>query len=337
VSNLPCLEAIGQLNYIREVYVNSETDVGVVSGLPNGIPMGPEVMAQTRDMVNELAGSERALMQAMIDPTLPDTAPTSRVSMQHQVRDLGARALKCYTYNGNWRLDDETISYPMLEDARSLGIRLVNVHKGLPLTLFPMAPEYVRTLDFPKVARDWPDMNFCAYHSGYFPAGDHPTGKEGITEFIEQLETLTPRQRKNCYAEIGTTFGLVLLQGPDRAAHFIGQLLKTLGSRNILWGTDSVWWGSPQFLIDAFRNLQIPAQFGYPPLTERAKRRILGLNAARLYGVKPRARRCTVPADRLAQLQEAKGGARLARSLRWYGPQTRRDLLALLRRDRSRA
>jgi hypothetical protein len=100
-----------------------------------------------------------------------------------------------------------------------------------------------------------------------------------------------------------------------------------------------MWWGSPQFAIDAFKNLQIPEsmqeEFGYPALTEMRKRRILGLNAAKLYGVSRRdqGRLCSVPADRIGQTQTALGGFRADRSLRTYGPRTRREFLALLRRD----
>jgi hypothetical protein len=110
-----------------------------------------------------------------------------------------------------------------------------------------------------------------------------------------------------------------------------------LGPRNVLWGTDCIWWGSPQWLIDAFKTLRIPEpmqeQFGYPPLSDATKRRILGLNAARLYGVRIRDRRCTVPPDGIDRLREAKGGVRVGRSLRAYGPRTRREFLALLRRE----
>jgi predicted TIM-barrel fold metal-dependent hydrolase len=336
-SDLPCPEFLGQMNFIREVFVGSETDVGVISGLPSGVPMGPGIMAATRDLVNELAGSQRALSQAMIDPKAAPGSPTALDSIEHQVKNLKASALKCYTYNGNWRLDDERVAYPMYERAQKLGLRLVNVHKGLPVGLFPGSPEYVRTTDFPKAVRDWPRLRFCAYHSGHFQIGTHPEGVDGIAEFVQVVQRIPRRQRRRVYAEVGTSFAYMLLDGPDRAAHFIGQLLKVLGSRNILWGTDSIWWGSPQFLIDAFRNLQIPTamqeRFGYPPLTERDKRRILGLNAAALYGVKPRRRRCTIPLDRLARAQDEAGGARAARSLRWFGPQTRRDFLALLRRE----
>ena len=335
-SDLPCPDSIGQLNYIREVFVNSKTDVGVISGLPSGVPLGPAKMAETRDLVNQLAGSQRAYSQAVCDPLRPEGQPTAIDQMEHQVRDLKGRALKCYTYSDfGWRLDDEKVAYPMLREATRLGIKLLNVHKGLPAIFAPGSPETVRTIDFPKVVRDWPHMKFCAYHSGYFQSGSHPEGKDGITEFLEVIASIPKKLRKNVYAEIGSTFAITFLRNPLEAADLLGKLLKALGPHNILWGTDSIWWGSPQFLIDAFNLLEIPTsmqeQFGYPPLTKRAKQLILGLNAAKLYGVKPKAERCTIPPDRLQQLQLANDGTRAGRSLRWFGPQTRRGFFAMMR------
>lgn len=326
-------EAIGQLNFVKETFVDSETTVGVISGLPNGVPLGPEVMAQTRDLVNQLAGSERCLSQAMIDPKTAPGSPTAIDSMEHQVRNLGGRALKCYTYSGNWRLDDEQIAYPMLAEAERLGLRLINVHKGLPAIFAPGSEESVRTIDLPKAVNDFPRLSFCAYHSGYFQAGDHPLGLDGLTEFLQVVESIPPVQRRRVYAEIGSTFAVTLLQGPDQAAHLLGQLLRALGPRNILWGTDSIWWGSPQWLIDAFKTLQIPPamqeEFGYPALTESTKKRILGINAARLYRVQRSRRRCSVPEDALEQLQVDQGGMRAGRSLRVYGAKTRREFMTI--------
>ena len=334
-----CPQNIGQMNYVKEVFIDSETDVGVISGLPySGVIISPDAMADTRDLVNELAGSQRALAQAVCDPRTAPGTSTAIDSLAHQVNDRHASALKVYTYSGNWRLDDEQVSYPMLEEMQRLGLRLLNVHKGLPANFAPGSAEYVRATDFPKVVNDWPTLRFCAYHSGYFGAGDHPEGKDGLTEFLEVIESIPKQQRRRVYAEIGSTFAITFLQGPDQAAHLLGQLLKALGSRNILWGTDSVWWGSPQWLIDAFKTLQIPAamqeQFGYPPLTEKVRRRIFGLNAARLYGVKPKARRCTIPPDRLTQAQMEQGGPRPNRRLVAYGPRTRREFFAMLRAER---
>jgi uncharacterized protein len=337
-SDLTCPTVLGQMNFVKEFFIDSETDVAVLSGLPySGVLIGPKAMADTRDLVNQLAGSQRALSQAMIEPKAPPGLVTSLDSFERQVKEFGAVALKCYTYSGNWRLDDEVVAYPMLAEATRLGLGLVNVHKGLPATFAPGSEEFVRTTDFPKVVRDWPNLKFCAYHSGYFQ-GDHPEGKDGLTEFLEVIASIPKPLRKNVYAEIGSTFGFLLLQGPDQVAHLLGQLLKALGPRNILWGTDSIWWGSPQFLIDAFKVLQIPPamqqQFGYPPLTDAVKRRILGGNAARLYKVNKRERRCSVPADRLVAIQTDQGGHRAGRSLRWYGAQTRREFLTMLRAER---
>jgi uncharacterized protein len=349
-----CPASVGQANFVKEVFVDSETDVGVISGLPyGGIPLGPAAMIETRDLVNELAKSERCLAQAVCDPT-NDFANTRVEDMAGQV-ERGARALKCYTYSGNWRLDDdytastfhspgEQIAYPMLEEAQRLGLRLVNIHKGLPATFARGSEETVRATDFPKAVHDFPKLSFCAYHSAYFGSNDdHPEGKAGLDnwEWLEVIASIPKKERKRVYSEIGSTFAIVLARGPDMAAHFIGKLLKALGPKNILWGTDSIWWGSPQWLIDAFKALTIPEemqeQFGYPALTEKTKRRILGLNAARLYGVKPRAERCTVPASLLTAFQGEQGGSRAGRSLMAHGPTTRREFFAMLRAERRQA
>jgi len=331
-SDLPLevrFQHLSQLNFIKEVFVDSETAVGVISGVPNGIPLPVATMAQTRDLTNQLAGSQRAVSQAMCDPRTPHGSETAIDTLEHQVQDLGAVALKCYTGNGSWWLDDEEVAYPMLEEAKRLGLRLINVHKGLPQLLGPMAPTYVRTRDLPKVSKDWPSLIFVAYHSGYFPGG------EGISEFLETVRSIG--RHRNVYAEIGSTFAITFTQGPDAAAHLVGSLLKELGPERILWGTDSIWWGSPQWQIDAFKTLTIPPamqeEFGYPALTEHAKRRILGLNSAKLYRIRVRETRCTIDADRLSALRAELGGRDAPRSLKVYGPRTRREFLNLLARE----
>ena len=78
---------------------------------------------------------------------------------------------------------------------------------------------------------------------------------------------------------------------PDQAAHVLGKLLVAVGEDNILWGTDSIWYGSPQDQIQAFRAFEITAEsrekFGYPALTPAVKAKILGQNAARLCVSRP--------------------------------------------------
>jgi hypothetical protein len=69
---------------------------------------------------------------------------------------------------------------------------------------------------------------------------------------------------------------------PPRAASY-------LGADNVLWGTDCLWYGSPQPYIQAFRAFQIPAalqsQYGYPAITDEIRRKVFGWNGARVYGM----------------------------------------------------
>jgi hypothetical protein len=71
----------------------------------------------------------------------------------------------------------------------------------------------------------------------------------------------------------------------------MGQLMKYLGADRIIFGSDSVWYGAPQWQIEALWRFQIPEElrdrYGYPALTDDDKRKILGLNSARLYGITP--------------------------------------------------
>ena len=115
---------------------------------------------------------------------------------------------------------------------------------------------------------------------------------------------------------------------PDEAAHVIGKLLATFGEDRIIWGTDSIWYGSPQDQIQAFRAFQIGPEYrekhGYPALTAETKRKIFGLNAARVYGLDVAAmRNSELDGRRLAYREQPNP------SFATYGPRSRRDFLAL--------
>jgi uncharacterized protein len=119
------------------------------------------------------------------------------------------------------------------------------------------------------------------------------------------------------YAELGSTWWN-LIQRPDEAAHVLGKLLVAFGPDNVLWGTDSLWYGSPQAQIDAFRAFDISPEYqeryGYPALTADVKAKILGLNAARLHGVDTSLRSCA-PA-REERVHAIAAGPRTARAAR---------------------
>jgi hypothetical protein len=110
----------------------------------------------------------------------------------------------------------------------------------------------------------------------------------GVDRLVASLQGADLRPGANVYAELGSTWYL-MLRRPREAAHVLGKLLGAVGPERIVWGTDSIWYGSPQSLVDAFRTFEIPEwmqeEFGYPALTEWTKTRILGQNARAVYGI----------------------------------------------------
>jgi predicted TIM-barrel fold metal-dependent hydrolase len=111
----------------------------------------------------------------------------------------------------------------------------------------------------------------------------------------------------NVYMELGGTFGIMVVTSPLLCCHVLGMIIDAFGADHVLWGTDSIWLGSPQWQIEALQRLQMPdslcERFGYAPLTSEVKRQIFGLNGARLYRVDPRAVRNAIPDDYVGQLQ----------------------------------
>jgi hypothetical protein len=136
----------------------------------------------------------------------------------------------------------------------------------------------------------------------------------------------------NVYAELGSTWRFVM-RDPTTAAHLLGKLLKHIGQDNVLWGTDSIWYGSPQDQIQAFRSFQIAPELieeqNYPELTPELKRKIFGLNAARVYKIEvPEARRKT-EADPLGRRKAAY--SKIADpTFETYGPSTDAEYDALV-------
>jgi hypothetical protein len=132
---------------------------------------------------------------------------------------------------------------------------------------------------------------------------------------------------KNVYGELGTTFATSAVSNPRFAAAVVGALVNGLGADHVVWGTDSVWYGSPQWQIEAMRRLEIPADMmkkqGWKTALggddSKVKRMIFGENSARLYGVRPRADYEQLDNDKLAQMKQEYQREGIERNNRFYG------------------
>jgi len=210
-------------------------------------------------------------------------------------------------------------------------VRNIAVHKGLAFG--PRGYEFSTARDIGPAARRHPDMSFLIYHSGFdatVKEGPHdPRARAGVDVLVNSMREAG--KPGNVYAELGSTWRFVM-RDPDQAAHLLGKLLQTFGEDRILWGTDSIWYGSPQDQIQAFRAFQISPEFqerfGYPALTRALKRKVFGLNAAKVYGLQPDALRQRLGKDPV-QRRKTEYRQDPQPSFVTYGPRTRAEFLAL--------
>jgi len=321
---------------LKDVFFDSDTAMGVLSHVPGGLATNPldfDAAGATRAAANALDGTERLLLHGRCMPTLAGEID----GMDAQAASFPVAAFKTYTQFGprdgaaGFFLDDDKYGAPFIERARKLGVRRIAVHKGLPFG--QRGYEYSSARDIGPVAKRHPDMTFLVYHAGFDPSvkeGAYDAqNKFGVDALVRSMQEAG--NPSNVYAELGSTWRYVM-RDPDQAAHLLGKLLKTFGEDRVLWGTDSIWYGSPQDQIQAFRAFQISREFrerfGYPELTPALKRKVFGLNAAQVYGLKPDAMRAKLAKDRVQKskldyLNDPRP------SFATYGPRTRREWLAL--------
>jgi len=101
------------------------------------------------------------------------------------------------------------------------------------------------------------------------------------------------------------------------AAAMVGTLIKGLGQDKVVWGTDSVWYGSPQWQIEALRRLEIPEDMqkkhGFKPLGPAdgiVKGAIFAGNAAKHYKLEPKTAQNALDADDISAMRTHWAGHR---------------------------
>ena len=229
--------------------------------MPENNPLSLEEADRVRVLINQMGGADRLFLHAMVIPNAgPEVAPLQL--MKDAIDRYPIKAWKCYTQWGpagvGFELDSPDVGMPFIERARELGVRNICIHKG-SFSSFPK--EFGRCADVGRAAALYPDMNFIIYHSGYEVGTtegpyDPANATRGVDTLIKSVEANGIGRNANVYAELGTTWRYVM-RDPTTAAHLLGKLLKHIGEDNVLWGTDSLWYGSPQDQIQAFRSFQI--------------------------------------------------------------------------------
>jgi predicted TIM-barrel fold metal-dependent hydrolase len=299
-------------NWFKEIYLDSDTKVALISGSGSEDPrdwfLTNEMKHEARGRVNAAAGTRRTLSHAIFMPGLPGWMD----QVDRVIAELKPDSWKGYTVGDNtnkplarhpWRLDDEKLLYPFYEKILKAGHNIVCVHKGLypPSTeqQFPHLTQYAKVDDVGRAAKDWPQIRFVIYHSAYrWAAGGNAA--LGLKQFeetggVEWTSDLAEIPAKfgvsNVYGDLGQIFAQTTVVEPKLCAALMGILVKGLGADHVVWGTDAVWTGAPQWQIEALRRLEIPEdmqkKYGFAPLGPAdgpVKTAIFGANSAKMYG-----------------------------------------------------
>jgi hypothetical protein len=317
-------------SWINQIFVATETEVACLSGYPRSGAMDrPHVETRRRlkEIIDMLSGSPRLLMHANVEP---EGGTRELDGMEQVASTMPVAAWK--TYPSPPGLDSDTVGRPFIERARKTGIKIVNWTGSY-------SPR-----DVVGAAKAAPDLTFLVYHSGWqsgvneaHPFNPMDPAPRGVDRLIKAaVDAGMQPNGGNVYAELGSTW-FNLMRNMADAAHVLGKMLKYLGPDRILWGTDALNNGNAKPQIDAFRAFQIPQSmqemFGYPALTPEVKRKIFGLNGARVYGVDPQAVRKKITSDDIAKIRLARREDPRSVPLgpRPHGPRTRREYFAFLR------
>lgn len=288
------------------------------------------VMWEGRKKINELAGSQRAMNQGNLAPNHYWDKVGNKIDkaacleqMEREIKLYGISSWKWYCHtdpgqSGNgFQLDDDNAQW-FIEESRKRGIKLISTHKGYSYQSRTLG-HLANPKDVEKAALRNPDFNFVVYHSAIKHGSNEPNWKESdqynpeTGDFLWHSVLMDIKKRNpqmnNVYCEIGSFFNTLAVTDPVMCQHGLGKNIKYYGSDHVVWGTDCLWWGSPQWGIDALKRFQISDEmcekFGYKKITKEDKAKIFGLNAAKLYNIDVKAKRKALTADALEKMKLA--------------------------------
>jgi predicted TIM-barrel fold metal-dependent hydrolase len=262
----------------KALFEESDTDFAMVQTVPL-FSLFKDGMAPAR-LAHEFAqsNSERVFFCGGVDPIYQGIKGAA-VEMERQVKEWGAVSVKFYQAQSMtqwWSADDRTVAYPLYEKAQELGLKLVQFHKGLPLGR--QRVETLRPNDLQQAAYDFPDLTFGIHHMG--------------DPYISETINIASRFG-NIVLILPLLFNQYFVQ-PTPMLHRLGEALLHVGPDRLCYGTDAFLWPKVQLYIDLLSKMEIPErlqdEYGYPPLTDEVKRKILGENFASVLGINIRER-----------------------------------------------
>ena len=258
-------------NFVHDVFEQAGTDVGIFQStyLKSWYTEGFNTLERNSQMVEKYP--DKLIANGRFDPR---EGEAGLKQLEEDAKRYNLKGAKLYTaewHNGSrgWSLADEQCK-PFFEKCKELGIKNIHVHKGP--TIWPLDKDAFDFQDVDYAATSNPELNFIVEH----------VGLPRIDDFC-----FIATQEPNVYAGLAVVLGGLMHARPRFFAKVMGELLFWVGEDKMLFGSDYAIW-EPKWQIDGFMNWDFPDDedfSDYPRLTQESRRKILGLNAAKLYDI----------------------------------------------------
>jgi uncharacterized protein len=259
-------------DFEKDVFNEGHVDVGVFQStyLKEWYTTGFNTIDKNADM--QARFPDRLILNGRWDPRDGD-AGLEQLEADHE--KYGIKGVKLYTAEWNagsrgWKLTDPE-AVPFLDKCAELGIKNIHVHKGP--TIWPLDKDAFDVSDIDHVATDYNGkLNFIVEH----------VGLPRIEDFC-----FMATQEPNVYAGLAVVIGGLMHARPRFFNKVMGELLFWVGEDKMLFGSDYGIW-EPRWQVEGFVDWEMPDDAEYsdfPRLGIEGKKKILGLNGAKLYGV----------------------------------------------------
>jgi uncharacterized protein len=218
---------------------------------------------------------DRFMYQPNISPIKHRGVKHAIFDVEYWVKEKGAKIFKFYPPEDTYINDPDL--WPFYKKAEELGI-VLDIHTGF-CWVPPGKSKYALPIQIDDVARDFPGLKIVAFHMGYPYCDDLNMVAMGHPNVYPCLSLLVPWAKSQ----------------PRKFAHILGEALRWVGPDRIIWGTDYAGFSSQiGFAVKGLLDFQIPEDmqkgYGYAPITDEIRRKIFGLNLARLMGIEPKRR-----------------------------------------------
>lgn len=282
---------------LRFLFDEADTDMAVAQTVPlfSYWREGFAPAALQHDLA--MASPDRVLFCGGVDPVFQGINGAV-IELERQAVEWNATSFKFYQgHHGGltWRADDRRLAYPLYEKMSELGITVAQFHKGIPL-----GHEYVEDLrpnDVQQAAIDFPDMTFVLHHFGQ--------------PYVDETINIASRF-ENVWLSLSAIINLMPV-APWTVYEIVGKAIRGIGADRIVWGSEAFAYPRVQPYIEAFADMSMPLElqerYGYAEVDMSVKRKVMGLNSARLHGIDVRAKLRTLYPDLdEATITRASGG-----------------------------